>query len=124
MPPHRPVAAGPPWVRHPVKLPLLLFESAWKLLWPTRVTLPKSISGDLDAATSVTVVSCSLVDVDLAVTPWRYVWRNDMRVPCRPVAISRSSRTSGVRQNQCLIPVVSSTRARAWRKGTRCPRRP
>jgi hypothetical protein len=60
---------------------LLLFESAWKLLWLTRVALPKSISGDLDAATSETVVSCSLVVVEHAVTPWRYVWRNYMRAP-------------------------------------------
>ncbi len=38
---------------HPVKLlPLLLFESAWKLLWLSLVALPRAISGDLDAATT------------------------------------------------------------------------
>ena len=43
-------------LRHPVKLlPLLLFESAWKPLW------------------------ISLVVIILAVTPWRYVWRNYVR---------------------------------------------
>jgi hypothetical protein len=64
-------------LRHPVKLlPLLLFESAWKLLWLALVALPKVVSGDLDAASAETVVSCSLVVVILAVTPWRYVWRH------------------------------------------------
>jgi hypothetical protein len=67
-------------LRHPVKLlPLLLFESAWKLLWLSLVALPKATTGDLDAATTETVVSCSLVIVILAVTPWRYVWRNYVR---------------------------------------------
>jgi hypothetical protein len=63
-------------LRHPVKLlPLLLFESAWKLLWLTLVALPKASNGTLDAATTDVVVSCSLVVVILAVIPWRYVWR-------------------------------------------------
>jgi hypothetical protein len=69
-------------LRHPVKLlPLLLLESAWKLLWLSLVALPKSLSGDLDAATTETVLSCSLVVVILAVTPWGYVWRNYLRSP-------------------------------------------
>jgi hypothetical protein len=47
-------------LRHPVKLlPLLLFESAWKLLWLSLVALPKAVSGGLDAATTETLVSCS-----------------------------------------------------------------
>jgi hypothetical protein len=67
-------------LRHPVKLlPLLLFESAWKLLWLGLVALPKAITGDLDAATTETLVNCSLVVAILAVTPWRYVWRNYAR---------------------------------------------
>jgi len=65
---------------HPVKLlPLLLFESTWKLLWLSLVALPEASAGDLDAATTEIVVSCSLVVVVLAVTPWRYVWRNYIR---------------------------------------------
>lgn len=65
---------------HPVKLlPLLLFESAWKLLWLSLVALPKAVAGDVDAATADIVVNCSLVVVILAVTPWRYVWRNYVR---------------------------------------------
>jgi hypothetical protein len=64
-------------LRYPVKLlPLLLFESAWKLPWLFMVALPRATAGDLDAATTETVISCSLVVVILAVTPWRYVWRN------------------------------------------------
>ena len=67
-------------LRHPVKLlPLLLFESAWKLLWLSLVALPKAATGGLDAATADTVFSCSLVVLILAVTPWRYVWRNYVR---------------------------------------------
>jgi hypothetical protein len=67
-------------LRYPVKLlPVLLFESAWKLLWLSLVALPKAITGDLDAATTETVATCSLVVFILAVTPWRYVWRNYVR---------------------------------------------
>lgn len=63
-------------LRHPVKLlPVLLFESARKLLWLSLVALPK-VTGSLDGATTETAVSCSLVSFILAVTPWRYVWRN------------------------------------------------
>lgn len=64
-------------LRYPVKLlPLLLFESAWKLLWLALVALPQAAAGDLDAATTETVVNCSLVVVIIAVVPWRHVWRH------------------------------------------------
>ena len=64
-------------LRYPVKLlPVLLFESAWKLLWLALVALPKAISGGLDAATTETAINCSLVVVVLAVIPWPYVWRH------------------------------------------------
>jgi hypothetical protein len=67
-------------LRHPVRpLPLLLFESAWKLLWLALVALPKAVSSDLDAATNAVVVNCSLVVVVLAVTPWAHVWRTYVR---------------------------------------------
>ena len=67
-------------LRYPVKLlPVLLFESAWKLLWLSLVALPKATAGALDAATTEILVNCSLVVVILAVTPWRYVWRNYVR---------------------------------------------
>ena len=63
-------------LRYPVKmLPVLLFESAWKVLWLALVALPKVASGRLDAAASQTLTNCSLVAVILIVIPWRYVWR-------------------------------------------------
>jgi hypothetical protein len=67
-------------LRYPVKLlPLLLFESAWKLLWLGLVALPRATSGGMDAATTAVAVNCSLVVVILAVTPWGYVWRRYAR---------------------------------------------
>jgi hypothetical protein len=55
-------------LRHPVRmLPVLLFESAWKLLWLSLVALPKAIGPGLDAGTTQTLFSCSLVVVILAV---------------------------------------------------------
>lgn len=67
-------------LRYPVRLlPLLLFESAWKLLWLALVALPKAITGTLDAAAAAIAVNCSLVVVILAVIPWRYVWTQYVR---------------------------------------------
>lgn len=67
-------------LRYPVKLlPVLLFESVWKLLWLSLVALPGAAGGGLDAATSDVAVNCSLVVVILAVIPWRYVWRTYVR---------------------------------------------
>jgi len=67
-------------LRYPVKLlPVLLFESAWKLLWLSLVALPRAAGGGLDAAASDVMVNCSLVVVIVAVIPWRYVWRSYVR---------------------------------------------
>ena len=69
-------------LRHPVKLvPLLVFESAWKLLWLCLVALPKAAAGGLDAATAGIAFNCSLVVLFLAVIPWRYVWRTYVLAP-------------------------------------------
>jgi len=69
-------------LRYPVKLlPLLLFESTWKLLWLGLVALPKAVGGTMEADTSETVFSCSLVVLILAVIPWRSVWRTYVRAP-------------------------------------------
>jgi hypothetical protein len=69
-------------LRYPLKLlPLLLFESAWKVLWLGLVALPKAADGSLDAATTDTVVNCSLVVVILAVVPWPQVWHTYVRAP-------------------------------------------
>jgi hypothetical protein len=62
-------------------LPVLLFESAWKILWLALVALPTAATGELDAATTQVAVNCSLVVVILAVTPWRYVWQSYVRTP-------------------------------------------
>jgi hypothetical protein len=67
-------------LRYPVRLlPLLLFESAWKLIWLSVVALPKAAAGGMDAATQEVVVNCAVVLVILAVTPWRYVWQQYVR---------------------------------------------
>jgi hypothetical protein len=67
-------------LRNPVKLlPVLLFESAWKLLWLGVVTLPQAVDGDLDKSTSDIAFNCSFVVLILAVIPWRYVWRSYVR---------------------------------------------
>ena len=67
-------------LRYPVRLlPVLLFESAWKLLWLALVAVPHLMSGDVDATLSQLMVNCSLVAVVLAVTPWRLVWARYVR---------------------------------------------
>ena len=67
-------------LRYPVKLlPVLLFESTWKLLWLGLVALPKALDGNLDKATSDIAFNCSFVVLILAVTPWAYVWRTYVR---------------------------------------------
>jgi hypothetical protein len=72
-------------LRYPVKLlPVLLFESAWKLLWLGLVAAPKAVSGDLDPDFSRIATNCSLVVVILAVIPWRYVWRQYVRAEGDP----------------------------------------
>jgi hypothetical protein len=63
-------------LRYPVRLlPILLFETLWKLIWLTVVALPAVAAGDVDQAMSETIFNCSLVVIILAVVPWRYVWR-------------------------------------------------
>ena len=67
-------------LRYPVKLlPVLLFETTWKLLWLVLVALPTTVSGHMDAAMSNVAVNCSLIVLIVAVTPWSYVWRNYVR---------------------------------------------
>ncbi len=63
-------------LRYPVRLlPILLFESLWKLIWLSVVALPAVVAGHVDAAMSEIIVNCSLVVIILAVIPWRYVWQ-------------------------------------------------
>lgn len=61
-------------LRYPVKmLPLLLFETAWKLIWLTVVALPLRISGPLDPANLRMTTDLLYVVIIIAVIPWRYV---------------------------------------------------
>jgi len=72
-------------LRYPVRLlPVLLFETLWKVLWLSVVALPKAASGSLDAATSEIMVNCSLVAAIIAVIPWRYVWDRLVSTPGDP----------------------------------------
>jgi hypothetical protein len=62
-------------LRYPVQmLPILLFESAWKLIWLSVVALPMSISAEMDPATLDNTYKCAWVLIILAVIPWRYVY--------------------------------------------------
>jgi hypothetical protein len=64
-------------LRYPVRLlPILLFESLWKVIWLSVVAVPAVAAGDVDQATMETIVNSSLVVVILAVIPWDYVWRH------------------------------------------------
>ncbi len=64
-------------LRYPVRLlPILLFESLWKLIWLSVVALPAVAAGDVDQAMQELIVNCSLVVIIVAVVPWRYVWRH------------------------------------------------
>jgi hypothetical protein len=61
-------------IRYPVQmLPLLLFESAWKLIWLAVVALPLWAADQMDQATWDVAFGCLFVVVVLAVIPWRYV---------------------------------------------------
>jgi hypothetical protein len=69
-------------LRYPVKmLPILLFESLWKLTWLGVVALPKLLGGGLDAATTVEFTNILFVVVILAVIPWGYVVRQFLAAP-------------------------------------------
>jgi hypothetical protein len=69
-------------LRYPVKmLPILLFESLWKLTWLGVVALPKLLGGGLDAATTVEFTNILFVVVILAVIPWGYVVRQYLAAP-------------------------------------------
>ena len=63
-------------LRYPVRLlPILLFESLWKLIWLSVVALPAVAAGDTDAAFQAVLFNCAFVVIILAVVPWRYVWQ-------------------------------------------------
>jgi len=72
-------------LRYPVQLlPLLIFESGWKLIWLAAVAAPHLISGDMSTQMSSVLSSVSVVVVILVVTPWDYVWTRYVRTPGDP----------------------------------------
>lgn len=61
-------------LRYPLQmLPILLFESAWKLIWLGVVALPKWLTGQLNPSYAAMTSDLLWVVVILAVIPWRYV---------------------------------------------------
>jgi hypothetical protein len=69
-------------LRYPVKmLPILLFESLWKLTWLGVVALPKLLGSGLDAPTTEEFTTILFVVVILAVIPWGYVVRQYLTAP-------------------------------------------
>lgn len=72
-------------LRYPRKmLPVLLFESAWKLIWLSVVALPLWIGDRVDAATAEVVRDCLLVVIIIAVIPWRYAYTQYAAQPGDP----------------------------------------
>jgi hypothetical protein len=64
-------------IRYPVRmLPLLLFESVWKLMWLGIVALPQWLSHQMDAATRETAGEVLWVVIILAIVPWGYVGKS------------------------------------------------
>ena len=62
-------------LRYPVKLlPVLVFETTWKLLWLSLVALPNAVNGDMSAVMSQIAVNCAFVVFIIAAIPWRYAW--------------------------------------------------
>jgi hypothetical protein len=62
-------------VRYPIRmLPVLLFESAWKLIWFAAIALPLWTTHRMDPVTQAVAAQCLLVVPILVVIPWRYVF--------------------------------------------------
>jgi hypothetical protein len=69
-------------LRYPVAmLPILLFESLWKLMWLGVVALPLWVTGRMDADTAQMAEGILWVVVVLAVIPWPYVVRQYVLQP-------------------------------------------
>ena len=72
-------------LRHPLQmLPLLVFESAWKLIWLVAVAVPHLVSGDMSAQMSSVLASVAVGVVIIAVTPWDHVWKRFVTAPGDP----------------------------------------
>jgi hypothetical protein len=72
-------------LRYLVKmLPILLFESAWKLLWLTAVAVPLWTADQMDAATLKVTSAYLWIVIVLAVIPWRSVVAHYVTKPGDP----------------------------------------
>jgi len=69
-------------LRYPTRmLPMLVFESLWKLVWLGAVALPLAASGGLEGGYVETLVNCLFVVPVMLVIPWGYVWRTYVVAP-------------------------------------------
>ena len=69
-------------LRYPLQmLPILVFESLWKLIWLAVVAAPHLIANDMSAAMETMFASILWVVIPLAVTPWDYVWKRFVTAP-------------------------------------------
>lgn len=67
-------------LRHPVQfMPLLVFESAWKLIWLASVAVPNLVAGDVSDEMRSVLVNVCLVVIVIAVIPWDYAWKRYVR---------------------------------------------
>jgi hypothetical protein len=72
-------------LRYPAQLlPVLVFESLWKLIWLGAVGVPHLMAGDMDAQMRSVFFNVSFVVIILAVTPWDYVWKRYVSAPGAP----------------------------------------
>jgi hypothetical protein len=63
-------------LRYPVRLlPILLFETLWKVIWLSVVALPAVLADQVSQAMSEIIVNFAPEIIIVAVTPWRYVWQ-------------------------------------------------
>ena len=69
-------------LKYPVKmLPILLFESLWKLTWLAVIALPQLTGDGMNTATTEVFNKNLWVVVILAVIPWGYVARQYLAAP-------------------------------------------
>ncbi len=72
-------------LRYPVAmLPVLMFETAWKLIWLATVGIPNLPVGDMSAQMASVFFSVCFVAIIIVVTPWDFVWKRFVRAPGDP----------------------------------------
>src|SRR4051794_29182257 len=72
-------------LRHPAKMvPILVFESIWKIGWLAAVALPLWAHHQLDPTTTKVATAVLFGVVVVAVTPWRYVYAQYLKGPADP----------------------------------------